>query len=135
MERAAFLHVADMLEHRKSTRRAPIEKIHAEGQPLMVQVLKDPMQQGRSACLLSCRLAGRLLVYLPQDPHIGVSQRIDSEGRVALRDRLKALVPPDEKGGFDPAHSSAKAPATPSWRRHRVPAWQAMARHAGARRA
>ena len=42
-----------------------------------------------------------MLVYLPQDPHIGISQRIEDEAeRTQLRDTLKRLVPPDEKGGY-----------------------------------
>src|SRR2546427_10941561 len=42
-----------------------------------------------------------MLVYLPHDPHIGISQKIEDEsGRAALRDRLKELLPADEKGGF-----------------------------------
>src|SRR5690606_25766041 len=46
-------------------------------------------------------LAGRLLVYLPQEKHIGISQRIENEAeREALRSRLTALVPEDERGGF-----------------------------------
>src|SRR5690606_11019507 len=46
-------------------------------------------------------IAGRLLVHLPQDPHIGISQRIEDEAeRRALRDRLQQIVPPEEKGGF-----------------------------------
>ena len=108
LERAAFLHVADIWEHRKtngepgkSESARPIEKILAEGQPVLVQVLKDPI--GTKGARLSTQLsvAGRLLVYLPQDPHIGISQRIEDEaGRAALRERLKELVPADEKGGF-----------------------------------
>jgi len=40
-------------------------------------------------------------VYLPQDPHIGVSQRIEDEAeRAHLRDMLARLVPPDERGGY-----------------------------------
>jgi ribonuclease G len=40
-------------------------------------------------------------VYLPHDPHIGISQRIEDEsGRAQLRDRLKEMLPADEKGGF-----------------------------------
>jgi ribonuclease G len=112
LERAAFLHVADIWEQRKpgtgngaeagkpeSTK--PIEKILAEGQPVMVQVLKDPI--GSKGARLSTQLsvAGRLLVYLPQDPHIGISQRIEDEaGRAVLREKLKELIPPGEKGGF-----------------------------------
>jgi ribonuclease G len=102
LERAAFLHVADVSGHRRNGESGkPIEKLLAEGQPVMVQVLKDPI--GSKGARLSTQLsvAGRLLVYLPQDPHIGVSQRIEDEaGRAMLRERLKELLPADEKGGF-----------------------------------
>jgi len=108
LERAAFLHVADIWEHRKTNGEPgkpesgkPIEKILAEGQPVLAQVLKDPI--GAKGARLSTQLsiAGRLLVYLPRDPHIGISQRIEDEaGRALLRDKLKELIPADEKGGF-----------------------------------
>ena len=108
LERAAFLHVADIWEHRKANGEngkaepgKPIEKLLAEGQPVMVQVVKDPL--GSKGARLSTQLsvAGRLLVYLPQDPHIGISQRIEDEaGRAALREKLRELIPPEEKGGF-----------------------------------
>src|SRR4051812_33624297 len=42
LERAAFLHVADIREHRNDESK-PIEKILAEGQPILVQVAKDPI--------------------------------------------------------------------------------------------
>src|SRR5207248_11562003 len=48
----------------------------------------------------------RLLVYLPAlsanaDPHSGIWQRMgDENGRAQLRERLRELVPVDEKGGF-----------------------------------
>ncbi|MEO8143128.1 MAG: ribonuclease G [Betaproteobacteria bacterium] len=107
LDRAAFLHVADLQEHRKSHENGraepgkPIEKMLAEGQPLTVQVLKDPMGSKGARISTQLSLAGRLLVYLPQDPHIGISQRIEDEaGRAALREKLKALIPADEKGGF-----------------------------------
>ncbi len=108
LERAAFLHVADVWEHRRANGAngtaepgKPIEKLLAEGQPLLVQVLKDPL--GSKGARLSTQLsvAGRLLVYLPLDPHIGISQRIEDEaGRALLRQKLKELIPPEEKGGF-----------------------------------
>jgi ribonuclease G len=103
LERAAFLHVADIWEHRKPNGEAaqPIEKILAEGQPLLVQVVKDPIGTKGARLSTQISIAGRMLVYLPQDPHIGISQRIEDEsGRQALREKLKALLPPDEKGGF-----------------------------------
>ena len=79
----------------------PIEKILAEGQSLLVQVLKDPIGTKGARLSTQISLAGRLLVYLPQEKHIGISQRIEDETeREALRGRLTALVPADEPGGF-----------------------------------
>ena len=46
-------------------------------------------------------LAGRLLVYLPQDSHIGISQRIEDEAeRESLRGKLQQLLPQGMGGGF-----------------------------------
>ncbi|HZD19779.1 MAG TPA: ribonuclease G [Burkholderiales bacterium] len=104
LERAAFLHVADIWENREPGK--PIEKILAEGSPLLVQVVKDPIGSKGARLSTQVSLAGRLLVYLPAlssnaDPHIGISQKIEDEnGRAQLRERLKELVPADEKGGF-----------------------------------
>jgi ribonuclease G len=105
LERAAFLHVADIWEHRPkegcNTPAKPIEKILAEGQPIVVQVVKDPIGTKGARLSTQISIAGRLLVYLPQDPHIGISQRIgDEAGRSALREKLQQVMPPDEKGGF-----------------------------------
>ncbi len=105
LERAAFLHVADIWEHRPkegcNTPAKPIEKILAEGQPIVVQVVKDPIGTKGARLSTQISIAGRLLVYLPQDPHIGISQRIgDEAGRSALREKLQQVMPADEKGGF-----------------------------------
>ncbi|HEY1287336.1 MAG TPA: ribonuclease G [Burkholderiales bacterium] len=104
LERAAFLHVADIWQHRKSISgepAKPIERILAEGEPLLVQVVKDSIGSKGARLSTQISIAGRLLVYLPNDPHIGISQKIEDEsGRQALRDRLKEMVPADEKGGF-----------------------------------
>jgi ribonuclease G len=100
LERAAFLHVAD-IKDKRAHGDVPIERILAEGEPLLVQVVKDPIGSKGARLSTQVSIAGRLLVYLPQDPHIGISQRIEDEGgRAALRERLKELLPPDEKGGF-----------------------------------
>ncbi len=102
LERTAFLHVADIwVDRAAGEAQRPIERILSEGQTLMVQVLKDPL--GTKGARLSTQLsiAGRLLVFLPQDKHIGISQRIESEaGRDALRQRLQGLLAADQKGGF-----------------------------------
>ena len=101
-ERAAFLHVADIRGQRNDGEPArPIERVLNEGQNLMVQVVKDAI--GTKGARLSTHLsvAGRFLVYLPGEPHIGISQRIDDEaGRAQLRERLQSQLPPGEKGGY-----------------------------------
>src|SRR5205814_2376600 len=104
VERAAFLHVADIWQNREPGR--PIEKILAEGSPIQVQVVKDPIGSKGARLSTQISLAGRLLVYLPAlspeaDPHIGISQRIEGEnGRQLLRERLKELLPAEERGGY-----------------------------------
>ena len=100
--RAAFLHVADIWGSRQDGAAAkPIERLLAEGQNLMVQVVKDPIGTKGARLSTQVSIAGRLLVYLPQDSHIGISQRIeDEEERVHLREKLQQLLPPGVTGGF-----------------------------------
>lgn len=102
LERAAFLHVADIWEERHGGDSGkPIEKILSEGQSLMVQVIKDPLGTKGARLSTQVSIAGRLLVYLPHDPHIGISQRIEDETeRQLLREKLAQLLPPDETGGY-----------------------------------
>jgi ribonuclease G len=101
LERAAFLHVADIRDHGGEHGESPIEKILAEGQSLLVQVAKDPIGTKGARLSTQISIAGRLLVYLPHDPHIGISQKIgDENGRRELRERLQQLLPAGEKGGF-----------------------------------
>ena len=101
LERAAFLHVAD-LQSSIAARHAeleaaepmliPIEKQIFEGQTLMVQVIKDPMGTKGARLTTQISIAGRLLVFLPQDEHIGISQKIPLEQRLILKERLQRLV-------------------------------------------
>jgi ribonuclease G len=101
LERAAFLHVADLMSS-VAARHAddkgepaavvPIEKQVFEGQSLLVQVIKDPIGTKGARLSSQISIAGRLLVFLPQDQHIGVSQKIPFEQREALRQRLQALA-------------------------------------------
>ncbi len=100
LDRAAFLHVADLWQSRAGAHPLPIEKVLYESQPLLVQVIKDPIGTKGARLSTQVSIAGRLLVYLPQDPHIGVSQRIENEAeRAQLREKIQRLMPPDEKGG------------------------------------
>jgi ribonuclease G len=102
LERSAFLHVADIWENSHNTDSAkPIEKVLYESQTLLVQVIKEPIGSKGARLSTQLSIAGRLLVYLPQEGHIGVSQRIESEAqRDALRARLQAVLPANHKGGY-----------------------------------
>jgi ribonuclease G len=108
LDRAAFLHVADLHgahAHKddNATRSAqpqvPIEKQVFEGQPLMVQVIKDPIGTKGARLSTQISIAGRLLVFLPQDDHVGVSQKIPQEQRDSLRARLQKMVGTPATGG------------------------------------
>src|SRR5437879_4366175 len=102
LERAAFLHIADIWEHRQNGHDTkPIERILDEVQPLLVQVIKDPIGTKGARLSTQVSLAGRLLVFLPQDSHIGISQRIEDEAeRESLREKLQHLLPEGLAGGF-----------------------------------
>ncbi len=110
LERAAFLHVADLhggphaMPRGDVAVQVPIERQVFEGQTLMVQVIKDPIGTKGARLSTQISIAGRLLVFLPQDNHIGISQKIGSpEARDQLRSRMQRLAAqPDDTptGGF-----------------------------------
>jgi ribonuclease G len=108
LDKAAFLHVADVWQKHAEGEAAaartgqplvPIEKQVFEGRAIMVQVIKDPMGTKGARLSTQISVAGRHLVFLPQDDHIGVSQKIPSVQRDALRQRVQALVG-EAGGGF-----------------------------------
>ena len=101
LDKAAFLHVADLMSsinsrHAEGDALAPaaqpIEKQLFEGQAVMVQVLKDPIGTKGARLTAQISIAGRLLVFLPQDSHVGVSQKIPPKQREELRQRLTVLA-------------------------------------------
>src|SRR5204862_6871000 len=100
--RAAFLHVADIWGQRQDGSDAkPIEKLLPEGQNLLVQVVKDPIGIKGARLSTQVSIAGRLLVYLPQESRIGISQRIEDEAeRALLREKLQHPIAAEEPGGF-----------------------------------
>ena len=101
LDKAAFLHVADLMSSINSrhadadmpaTIVQPIEKQLFEGQAVMVQVLKDPIGTKGARLTAQISIAGRLLVFLPQDNHVGVSQKIPFIQREELRQRVTGLA-------------------------------------------
>jgi ribonuclease G len=120
LERAAFLHIADVFTGNGTPRSdhgpaavppPPIERLVFEGQTLTVQVVKDPIGTKGARLSTQISIAGRLLVFLPQDTHIGISQKIGSpELREQLRARMTALARLD--GEVGPVEGEAKVADT-----------------------
>jgi ribonuclease G len=109
LERTAFLHIADVFLPGMPARHSdkvtnpeepvaapvhpPIEQFLFEGQTLTVQIIKDALGSKGARLSTQISIAGRLLVYLPNDQHIGISQKISSpEWREQLKTRLSALA-------------------------------------------
>ncbi|MDP1557447.1 MAG: ribonuclease G [Nitrosomonas sp.] len=102
LDRAAFLHVADIWDSSQNGDAIkPIERLLHEGNNILVQVIKDAIGTKGARLSTQISLAGRMLVYLPQESHIGISLRIeDDEERELLREKLQHVLPGDEKGGY-----------------------------------
>lgn len=101
-----FIHIEEILENRKRLEQQfemdfegegssgsdggpSIEEVLQPDQPVLVQVVKEPI--GSKGYRLTSRLSlsGRYLVLLPNTPHFGVSRRIEDP---AERERLKRLM-------------------------------------------
>ncbi|MFD0966299.1 ribonuclease G [Seminibacterium arietis] len=107
LEKAAFLHASDIVSYtecvdeneQKQFAVKDITELVREGQDLVVQVVKDPLGTKGARLTTDITLPSRYLVFMPENSHVGVSQRIETEEE---RARLKTLVLPlcDELGGF-----------------------------------
>jgi ribonuclease G len=75
-----------------------IENLLHEGQDIMVQVIKEPIDNKGARLTSHISLPGRHLVLMPTVNHIGVSRRIeDTEERGRLKEIIQAIRP-DELG-------------------------------------
>src|SRR3990170_505751 len=111
-ERAGFLHISEIdrelaveniLKHLQideqegpTVRRQQLDinKILKEGEPILVQVSKEPVYE-KGAKLTTCfTLPGRFVVLMPNIPRIGVSKKIeDRDERNRLKDIVRAELP------------------------------------------
>ena len=108
-EKAGFLHISEIdrelafdrliegKEASKTKRRSQvldIGKILKEGEPILVQVSKEPIYE-KGAKLTTCfTLPGRFIVLMPNIPRIGVSKKIeDREERARLKELVSKTLP------------------------------------------
>ena len=94
LERPGFLHVRDMRGRGKADESGEeelpdIRDLAAAGQPVLVQIAKDPISSKGARLTTQLTLASRHLVLMPFSGHIGISHRIEAE---ADRARLLQLI-------------------------------------------
>ncbi len=103
-----FIHISDIIENtqkfqemfemdfdwdgassHKEKKETDISKIMKPDQPVLVQVVKEPIGSKGARLTSNISLTGRYLVLLPNTPHRGVSRKIED---AASRDQLKKLI-------------------------------------------
>lgn len=108
LDKASFLHVSDvctpplLLGEGATLASDDISRFLREGQEILVQVIKDPLGSKGARVSMNITLPSHLLVHLPREQTIGVSQRIESQQE---RERLRELIEQsaaltDMRGGF-----------------------------------
>jgi ribonuclease G len=117
--RAAFMHISDLVDSQfkyievgtdAKTQYPPIQQVIREGQEILVQVTKEPINTKGARATTSISIASRFLVYTPRNAHVGISQRIEDE---LARERLQTLMAdihqPHHEGGFIVRTASERA--------------------------
>lgn len=109
LERTGFLHVSDICPKTalSSMENMPedcddITKFLRAGQKVVVQVVKNPLSSKGARLTMLVTIPSRLLVFMPEEKMIGVSQRIDSrEERERLREVIHSIPEAQSSvGGF-----------------------------------
>ena len=107
LDRTAFLHAsdiaapADLEDDMEATRPESVRQLVAEGDEILVQVLKDPLGTKGARLTTYVTIPSRYLVYMPKGRGVGVSSRIEDETeRERLREAVKLFVEPGEPGGW-----------------------------------
>jgi ribonuclease G len=112
-----FVHISDIVENikkfeqmfdmdfklpagkEKKSENADISQFMKADQPVLVQVVKEPIGNKGARLTSNISLAGRYLVLLPNSPHRGVSRRIeDAQDRERIKRMVRSLQIPPEMG-------------------------------------
>ena len=96
-----------------------IEQVLKSGQPILVQVTKDPIGHKGARLTSQVSLPGRFLVYVPDGTTSGISRKLPDTERNRLKTLLKEIVPDTRRrdrahrrrgrlrGGADPRRRAA----------------------------
>ncbi len=81
---------------RKIKHSMSIEKIFNEGDEVLVQVIKEAVNEKGPKLTTCFTLPGKFLVLMPNIPQIGVSKKIENkEERYRLKDEIQKILPPE----------------------------------------
>lgn len=94
LERAAFLHVSDIVNNARENEEGVMEKLTIdqllhEGQKLLVQVAKDPLGTKGARLTTHLTIPSRYMVLLANENSVGISGKIEGDDE---REELKAWV-------------------------------------------
>lgn len=104
-----FIHISDILENtqklqemfgmdlemdekakpQKNLKTADIQEHLKIDQPVLVQAIKEPIGSKGARLTANISVAGRYLVMIPNNPHRGVSRKIEDRG---AREKLKKII-------------------------------------------
>ncbi|HSX38788.1 MAG TPA: Rne/Rng family ribonuclease [Chlamydiales bacterium] len=114
-----FIHISDILENTKkfeemfemdfdlsydiskispTPKAKDIAQLLKTDQPVLVQVVKEPIGTKGARLTSNISIAGRYLVMLPNNPHRGVSRKIEDEARERLKKLILSFEMPQEMG-------------------------------------
>ncbi len=141
LQRPGFLHARDIDSPRIFTAdgeedqpRPDIRDLLHDGQSVLVQVEKDPIATKGARLSTQLALASKYLVYMPNETHIGISQRIEEEDeRERLRNTLGDVKTECEIDGGIIARTAAEGAEAPQLKNdiellHRI--WERVSRRA-----
>jgi len=107
-ERSAFLHAAEILPisesemvENENIATPDINELLHVGQSITVQVIKDEIGTKGARLTTHLTIPSRYLVMMPDNGHVGVSQRIDDENE---RQRLRQILQPAERADDAPGY-------------------------------
>jgi ribonuclease G len=109
LERAAFLHASDISnalltdeeELGGDRRQNDIDDLVAEGQEILVQVIKDPLGSKGARLTTHITIPSRYLVLLPGESNIGISTRIEDENeRLRLKEAVSGITDKEDGKGY-----------------------------------
>ncbi len=90
-----------MIEKMEQGERPTIENALKEGQEIIIQVEKEERGNKGAALTTFISMAGRYLVYMPNNPRAGgISRRIEGKERQELREAMRELSIPSGAGAI-----------------------------------